>query len=381
MKAGTTVLSTSAGLLALVCGLAIAADETVPEPVQEELATVRSEIRGVEQGLEDTRGRLSQLRKAWQENDKQMTATQKELQIIQTRIAEQRQRVEALTAQQATREQERQAAREILGQQLRQTWQIGRHSTIRLLLNQDSADSLGRMLAWHTWQSHAYNRQLQKHHQALQELTHLRKIISEEMGTLQQMETREETNIETYEHFRNESQISLQALQDHIQEQERYLQKLRMEEKALSTLFARLSQAATTKELEFVSLRGSLDWPLPGRVIKHFGQNRGIGDSLKWQGALIEAFPGDEVHTIGNGRVVYADRFRGLDMLLIVDHGGGYMSLYGHNGELLKKKGDWVLAGEQVARVGEDIAREHLGLYFEIRKDGIPINPAQWCRN
>ena len=124
--------------------------------------------------------------------------------------------------------------------------------------------------------------------------------------------------------------------------------------------------------------RKILEKPLASQVAR-FGAPR-LGSLLKWRGVVIDAQPGRPVRAIAYGRVVFADWLRGFGLLLIIDHGDGYMSLYGHNQALYKEAGDWVAPGEVVATVGDSGGEVRPGLYFEIRHDGRPVNPARWCR-
>jgi septal ring factor EnvC (AmiA/AmiB activator) len=129
----------------------------------------------------------------------------------------------------------------------------------------------------------------------------------------------------------------------------------------------------------FSRLKGKLPWPVQGKLAARYGANR-KAESLTWRGVVIDAEEGREVKAIYNGRVVFADWMRGFGLLLIVDHGNGYMSLYGHNQSLYKNVGDVVRKGEAVATVGNSGGRETPGLYFEIRHNGVPDNPVLWCR-
>ncbi|HXD51159.1 MAG TPA: peptidoglycan DD-metalloendopeptidase family protein, partial [Burkholderiales bacterium] len=125
-------------------------------------------------------------------------------------------------------------------------------------------------------------------------------------------------------------------------------------------------------------LRGRLAWPLRGRIAERFGA-AADGDRLG-QGVLIAIAGGSEVHAVSHGRVVYADWLRGYGLLLIIDHGDGYLSLYGYNETLLKDVGDWVDAGDVVATSGDSGGRKTAGLYFELRHDGKPLDPGAWMR-
>ena len=116
-----------------------------------------------------------------------------------------------------------------------------------------------------------------------------------------------------------------------------------------------------------------------GRMMHRFGTERG-GNGLSWQGVLIGAKSGDSVHAVSHGRVAFAGPLKGFGLLLIVDHGDGYMSLYGRNGRLFKEVGDWVRTSEPVAKVGKGSSDKRTGLYFEIRHNGEPSNPVKWCQ-
>ena len=101
---------------------------------------------------------------------------------------------------------------------------------------------------------------------------------------------------------------------------------------------------------------------------------------MRWEGLMIPAAEGTQVEAIHHGRVVFADWFRGSDLLLILDHGDGYMSLYGHNQSLLREVGEWVAVGDAIATVGNSGGRQRSALYFEVRKNGKPTDPRSWCK-
>ena len=159
---------------------------------------------------------------------------------------------------------------------------------------------------------------------------------------------------------------------------------LRADSARLNTLLAELLERLASLSLDgeyddFSSLKGKLRAPLDGASKTRFGQKRGRGD-LRWQGWLIPAHRGSSVRSVYFGRVVYADWLRGQGLLTIVDHGDGWMSLYGHNESLLKETGEWVAPGEVIARVGSSGGATEPALYFEIRSDGTPVNPVNWIR-
>jgi hypothetical protein len=130
----------------------------------------------------------------------------------------------------------------------------------------------------------------------------------------------------------------------------------------------------------FAATRGKLPWPVDGRLLARFGESRGDDARAKWDGVMISAAAGSQVHAVHGGRVVFADWLRGAGLLVILDHGNGYLSLYGHNQTLLKSAGDVVKAGESISTVGNSGGQDTPALYFAIRQQGHPSDPAQWCR-
>ena len=126
----------------------------------------------------------------------------------------------------------------------------------------------------------------------------------------------------------------------------------------------------------FTQRKGNLMWPVQGKVINSFGQQR--QGSVTWDGLRIQAQSGSDVRAIHGGRVMYADSLPGQGLLLVLDHGDGFMSLYAHNDALLHESGEWVQPGDAIARVGNSGGEKEPGLYFEIRQNGEPVNPLPW---
>jgi septal ring factor EnvC (AmiA/AmiB activator) len=158
------------------------------------------------------------------------------------------------------------------------------------------------------------------------------------------------------------------------------LERLRKQQSGLEKLLRELKQAMQKFPVDsntaFGRLRGKLAWPVAGRLVARFGESRASG--LKWDGVLVATERGASVRAVSQGRVVYADWLPGLGLLTIIDHGDGYLSLYGHNERLYKSAGERVSAGDPIAAAGDSGGRNRPELYFEIRKAGRPIDPRPW---
>jgi len=161
------------------------------------------------------------------------------------------------------------------------------------------------------------------------------------------------------------------------------LKQLLAQEQEMEALLARLSQKAeemlSFEGLPFRKMKGQFSWPADGRLLKNYGDSRADGQ-MRWNGVLMTAAAGSDVRAVYHGRVVYSDWLPGMGLLIVIEHGDGYISLYGHNQDLVRDVGQWVGPGDVIAHVGDSGGQGVTGLYFEIRKDGEPVNPNGWMR-
>jgi septal ring factor EnvC (AmiA/AmiB activator) len=182
---------------------------------------------------------------------------------------------------------------------------------------------------------------------------------------------------------RSERGVVLQSFRSEARSRAASLDRLKQQQSLLEKLLRELRRAAQRFPVEgrgpFATLKGQLAWPVEGRTLARFGERR--AGALRWEGMLLAAERGAPVRAIYHGRVLYADWLAGLGLLVIVDHGDGYLSLYGHNDQLYRKVGERVTAGDILAAAGDSGGRERPQLYFEIRRSGRPLDPQPWFRS
>ena len=170
-----------------------------------------------------------------------------------------------------------------------------------------------------------------------------------------------------------------------LKKQGTHLSQLEENARNLSQLIESLADILTeaptpsVPHKKFAQMKGKLAWPVKGKVQKLFGRPK-PPSNLRWQGVVIQAPMGNNVRAVSHGRIAFADWLRGMGNLIIIDHGNGYLSLYGHNQSLYKEAGEWVEAGDIIASIGNSGGQKKPGLYFEIRKKGKPQNPSRWCK-
>ncbi|MCG8379417.1 MAG: peptidoglycan DD-metalloendopeptidase family protein [Proteobacteria bacterium] len=350
-----------------------------------ELESLRIRIKDVETKIRGAQDEAERLRKELRENEITTAETLTRLHDIELAISEKNAELKELSFEQLEYEKDMELEKEKLIHQIRSAYQIGRNDYIKLILNQQDPVLMGRALAYYDYHNRARTERIDNVKQTLANLSEIQSSIQSETLKLETLKSEHENKLTDFHQYRASRYDIITRLQNYIAEQDVELQTLQENERELGKLFQGLKQEETvTIEMfedmpPFNTLKGRLDWPVNGKLLKRFGNSK-KGGNLKWQGVLIDAETGTDVKAIGTGKVVFADWFRNLGLLIIIDHGDEYMSLYGHNQNLLKNTGDWVLAGEKIATVGDSGGQQDTALYFEIRKGAEPLNPTLWCR-
>jgi septal ring factor EnvC (AmiA/AmiB activator) len=308
---------------------------------------------------------------------------QKAIRRINTKLSSQQKNLDSLLKQQAKLDEQKIAQQALIEQQIVDAYKMGRQSKLKMLLNQENPEQLARALVYYNYFNEARVAQIQQYIETLKELEQVAPAISAETKALktsrQQLQQQHKQLLADQQNRKQ----ALQKLEDTIKSKNQQLAATRENRKKLIQLLESMQQAVAHIQVPkdyqpFHKAKGSMRWPVKGRLKNSFGRKRSQ-TSLRWQGITIGASAGTPVAAIYHGRVVYADWFRGAGLLLILDHGDGYMSLYAHNQTLVREIGDWVSAGEQIATVGNSGGQQQDGLYFEIRHNSEPQNPKKWC--
>lgn len=386
MRPALPVKSSVWGLLLLA---ALAAFSAMPEVAgaddQAKLSELRQRLDTLQQSLNEIRGREATVRTEIRDlerkigelvhdlraTDEQLAATRRRLRELQGRVGEARQELAHQHAE--------------LAAYARAAYTLGRQPALKLVLNQQDPSAVARVLVYYRYFNEARVARIHAVQASLERLAALEDEIrahAQELATLREAQSRRRQVLEAA-HARR-----LQLLA-HLKRQARStaeeIERLRADERRLAELLGQLksyladlpSDSQATRR--FGELRGRLALPVRGPLLARYGAPRGIG-SLRWQGVWLAAHEGQAVHAVFRGRVAYADWLRGFGLLLILDHGDGYMTLYGHNQSLHKQVGDWVETGEVIAQAGSTGDAPRPGVYFEVRYNGEPRDPLLWCR-
>lgn len=303
--------------------------------------------------------------------------------LAQTRlaIAEHRRRLDALAAEKRGSETRLRSDRADLAVQVRAAYLGGRQERLRMVLNQQDPALLGRMLVYYRYLSQYRAGQIEA---VVAELSRLAAVETELQTTtaeLENLERRRSRKAAGVEKARLARADAVAALDARIESGAQEVARLQSEEETLQRVIEELQRAVAdlpgAQREPFAEQRGKLTWPVRGRLLHDFGQPR-AGGSLRWNGVLVGAERGTEVTAVYHGRVAYADWLPGMGLLMVIEHGDNYLSLYGHNDVLFKSVGDWVQPGEVIAAAGDSGGRSRAALYFEIRRGKQPQNPHRW---
>lgn len=370
-------------ILGLVAGLAGAVNAEEANASAQQLEALDKRIKDVNawlQKAEDNRGELV----------RNLRDLEQDLGKINGRLHALRQQEKTLQSELATLESEAQALqgklasqRVALGAQLRNAWMQGDAPGLKVLLNESDPQELARLMTYHEYLSQDAVTRLETFNATLAQLEQNRARALTARAELAKAQDQTEAERKDREQRQAERQQALAALKGDISERRSELEQLEADRQRLEALVKQVEEAVRTIDLPdqstpFKQLRAKLPWPASGKVVANYGEPM-AGGKMRRNGIIIQAAADEPIHAVHYGRVVFANWLRGFGLLLIIDHGDGYMSLYGQNGGLLKSVGDWVSAGETIALAGEDGGAPG-GLYFEIRHNGKPGDPAQWLQ-
>lgn len=378
------------GLLALLltaCLLPLgqAAEDNELEAKARQLEQVKSRIASLNRELRSTETQRDEQSRALRETEEKIGLIARRIRVTDQSLQRQKRLLAELEAERADARLKLDAHQASLERQIRAAYAMGRQEKVKILLNQQDPAVVSRVMVYYDYFNTARISQMERIETSLHELNRIESEIAQEERRLQQLQAKnnnERLQLEAAQHGRMEIVANLDR---QLKDQGHELNNLKDDENQLSSLISNIQQALSDLPLDpaahdpFRSRKGKLPWPATGRLVATFGSRREVG-KLTWDGVMIAAPEGREVRAIHHGRVAFADWLRGFGLLLIIDHGDGFMSLYGHNQSLFKETGEWVEPGEVVAQVGSSGGRTLSGIYFGIRHNGQPENPKKWCK-
>lgn len=393
------------------------------DSLKQELQANEATRHDAADALKSSEQAISEANRAVAQLNRQQQLSQAELARISLDISKTRQNLEA--------------NRERLQALIRARHRNGQHEALRLLLNRQDPNKLARDLRYYRYIAEAQHKLSGELSAQLDKLNALAEVIRQKHDDLARIAAERKAARDKLRMEQAEKQQVLSKISTEIGQQRKEISKLQRDEKRLTQLVEKINRMIRERELKearerekqaraqklaeareaarqakeakagkkpgdappkaepvikrnealpdssadgrrFAELKGRLHLPARGEVSGKFGTPRSEGTN--WKGVFIRTAGGQPVKAVASGRVVFADWLRGFGNMLIVDHGGGYLSLYGAAESLVKQVGDTVKAGEDVATSGNSGGSEQTGIYFEIRHMGKPLDPLAWAK-
>jgi septal ring factor EnvC (AmiA/AmiB activator) len=358
----------------------IAQESETQKETNQKLNRVKNSISQQKASIEKTSNKRKQLQQrlklddlAIAKNAKKINFTQQEQQTTLEKLVE-------LSKEKRQFSKEKKQQEQVLARQLRAAYSTGHHDYLKLMLNQEKPASVQRTVTNYQYLNNARMKEIDNFKKTLDNLLLVTAEHQQQSNNLKVLEQQQLQQKVDFKKNKQQRTKTIALLNHELLNSKQLLTQLTEEEENLVSALQQLAQLSLPEEnLKGLSkLKRKLSWPVKGRINRSFGsQKQGY---LKWKGVLMAAPVGRQVKTIHNGTVLFADWLKGYGLVTVIDHGQGYMSLYGHNQTLLKSVGERVETGEPIALVGQSGGQLQPGLYFEIRHRGQAVNPQKWCR-
>lgn len=348
---------------------------------QHKLNKIKQDIIKLEKSIKGSGEQQGTLNHALKKSELASAKLNRKINELEKTLRSLRSELDDLQQQQLKLEQSLKSQQGLIAQQITSAYKMGSEESIKLLLNQEDPETVSRTLKYYHYFLQARAKKLEEYRATLATLKQVESQIIDRQTQVTSNQSALKDQQKQLLAKQQQRRDVLAKLNQQINSSQQRLKKLRSERSKLESILksleegiAKLSLPAT--EEPFKGRKGKLPWPVSGRLSKYFGASRKA--NIRWDGWLLKAKEGSPVKAIHHGRVIFSDYLRGHGLLLILDHGDGYMSLYAHNQVLLKETGEWVLPSEIIAKVGNTGGRDEHALYFEIRHNGKPTNPKRW---
>lgn len=369
-------------LLGLIC-LSLSFYGFADNDQQSELKQLKQAIFALEKQLQSQRQEKDQLETQIEIIETDWSQLNQSIRQLKTKITAANKQLKKLKLEKERLQQRIDEQRSAIAEQIRSAHKIGSQEPLKLLLNQQDPQQLARTLKYYDYLLQARSEKIKQFTNDVNQLELTVADIETTKVDLAKSQKSLQQDQKKLAQQAEKRRKTLKVLNKSLSIGNNKLGAYQKQRKQLESVIKNVKQAAKkiapAKDYPpFIARKGKLSWPVKGKLQQAFGTLRG-GD-LHWEGWLISAESGTEIRAIYHGRVVFSNYLRGFGLLVIIDHGAGYLSLYAHNQELMTEVGDWIESGDAIARAGNTGGLTDPALYFELREKGIPIDPKNWLK-
>ncbi|WP_414829551.1 murein hydrolase activator EnvC family protein [Alteromonas sp. H39] len=361
--------------------LLMSAGTVAQEKEKAQLAEIQAELKARQQKLAESQASAEELEAVLKESEVQIGRVASSLNQTENALQNNRAEQKTLEAEQSELKTAILQQQSLLASQLRSAFMAGHYDYAKMLFYQDDARTFERVLTYYQYVSKARQKEITKFRDNVERLESVTAQLEQKAAELESLVAEQQQQRAVLVARQDDRKQTLGRLNATIRSESAQVEKLQANELSLMRAIEEAQRRAEQANITLEGLaggKGQLQLPAKGRVRKLFGQRR--QGQVRWKGIVIEGDEGSAVQAVSNGRILYADWLKGFGLVTIVDHGQGYMSVYGHNQALLKQAGDTVSRGETIALVGQSGGQSFPNLYFEIRHKGKALNPSSWLR-
>ena len=327
---------------------------------EKERDTLQRDLRDIDLQIGDSDVKAEEL-------DRQQRALEDRLQVLE-------QEGRSMQADQAAREA-------LIEQSIQHMWAMQQGGGLRVWLGEQKPEEVARNISYLQLLIDDQRELISRYQQGLEDIERNVQRVAETQTQLTVQMSAQNDVRETLASQRAARQQTLQAINAQVRTDAQALAKRQADQQRLNELLNELANvpaAPIPAAQPFADLKGALPMPVTGTPSNRFGGRRNA--DIRWRGWLIPAEEGESIRAVHAGQVIYADWLRGQGLLIVIDHDDGWLTLYAQNHSLMRQVGDRVAAGDVIARAGASGGHDVTGLYFEVRHQGQPVDPAQWIR-
>ncbi|MGH1431588.1 MAG: murein hydrolase activator EnvC family protein [Neptuniibacter sp.] len=349
---------------------------------EKQLKALTSNIASLKKTMQKQEGDSRQLSASLRKSEVAIGRLAKQIKALDSQLKGLDSRAETLEDKRDELRKELSSRAKIIEKQIGQQYQMGQQARLQLLLTQRDPETLDRTIRYYDFVNDALKKDMLAFKEKLADLSGTEEQLSDTEKSIVSKRNELRAEVEALKTSRTQRKATLAKLNKALSNDSKKLKQLKLDQARLQAVLKEIEKSLNfatlvTEDKSFKELKGKLPWPLKGRVSQNFGT---VQNNIRYDGIWIKAAESTVVKAVHHGRVVFSDWLRGYGLVLIVDHGSGYMSLYGYNQSLLMDTGDWVSAGDTIATVGNSGGRNDDGLYFAVRYKGKASNPKRWLK-
>lgn len=367
--------SLAAGLCLFFLSFSIFAssDPSTTKQLKEVQQELKKRQANLKQGQQQQKQAQSELRTA----ELKLAQQAKSLHQTRAQIGKNQAQQKDLRLQQKDLHQTRKAQQQVLAAQLQSQYMAGSSDYLKMLFNQQNPSQVERTLTYFEYLNQARVLALTKLQQTEVRLQAVAEQLLAKQHQLEELLAQQSKQQHALKSEQEQHRVLMARIGKRMRSEQESIELLEASEQQLKALMDSSLEIRSTVRLTGLN-KGKLRWPSKGRIRHKYNSIR--QGPIRWKGVLLTSQSGADINAIANGKVLFSDWVRGMGLVMVLDHGKDYLSVYGHAQTLLRQAGDEVRAGDTIALVGQSGGQSQPSLYFEMRHKGNPLNPSYWCR-